>query len=623
MRLQLLVCAALACATSTRSLVQLSPAKGCVLARQWQSSVENSNAVTIVPDGKTGKKLKAVRTFQGKELARRKLCKEQLDAFTAAAKALAAKQSDAESLKVFVSLPPPGGATTLSLVETLTAECWTVQSLCVKPDEKQMEAIIEAERATLEELRRLCEQSGGQQLRVVDDVQASLAGGQLELGLGSPSDEGNPPAETDLFDWARRQGAYVGTMLAASSETADRPRGLIVTSDVAEGEVLLTLPSTLQLGLDTCKGVPALLKAVPPAMWSARLGLAALHEAKRGSDSAFEPYLAALPATLTSCLAPGHESSGSAALAPWPPTAQRAKAMRESLRSLHATLVARAKADGAAIDPPPSVDELGWATAIAGSRAYRVRGERGQGGDAARLLPLVDLANYATAESANAELRNAPAESSPGGSTDPFAVSLYASRPIAANSDVLIDYGFGSPISNERLLLEYGFVLDPHPHDTLTLPFGAIAVGLQQLEDGAPIAEGDDADALAMRQQALLSKLGDVEEAGLVFEASGTPNEATYALALVLSARRAAELTHNSPADLVADATHRVPTGEHAARARRVLRAVATEALEQVRAANAQAESALRLEEAGFELAARDFCRSRCAMLERAVEQLA
>ena len=57
----------------------------------------------------------------------------------------------------------------------------------------------------------------------------------------------------------------------------------------------------------------------------------------------------------------------------------------------------------------------------------------GAEGDAARLLPIVDLANYApTGAGANAELRNAPAAAaaSEGGSDDPLAVSLYAVEAI-------------------------------------------------------------------------------------------------------------------------------------------------------------------------------------------------
>ena len=84
--------------------------------------------------------------------------------------------------KVFASVG--AGATTLSLVETLDAE-WSVLSLCVSPDTREEADVAEAEEATLEELRRLCDESGAQ-LRVLSTVEASLAATRADLGLTSP-----------------------------------------------------------------------------------------------------------------------------------------------------------------------------------------------------------------------------------------------------------------------------------------------------------------------------------------------------------------------------------------------------------------------------------------------------
>ena len=92
---------------------------------------------------------------------------------------------------------------------------------------------------------------------------------------------------------------------------------------------------------------------------------------------------------------------------------------------------------------------------------------------------------------------------------------------MAAGDELLIDYGHGASLSNERLLLEYGFVLKGAGHanaeDSLELPFGAVAVGLAAVQEAAAAfapagGEADDAadDALlGARQQALLSQLGD------------------------------------------------------------------------------------------------------------------
>ena len=98
---------------------------------------------------------------------------------------------------------------------------------------------------------------------------------------------------------------------------------------------------------------------------------------------------------------------------------------------------------------------------------------------------------------------------------------------------MLIDYGCGAGLSNERLLLEYGFVLRELSDDSLALPFGAIAVGLAavaEAEDEDEDELGEEAAALlGVEQQRLLAQLGDVEEAGLRFEADGAPHDALTA----------------------------------------------------------------------------------------------
>ena len=204
-----------------------------------------------------------------------------------------------------------------------------------------------------------------------------------------------------------------------------------------------------------------------------------------------------------------------------------------------------------------------------------------------------------------------------------------------SGDEVLIDYGYGTPLSNERLLLEYGFVLPSPaelPDDTLELPFGAIAVGLGAVEaaeaaEAAGVAAEDD-EALAVRQQTLLGQLGDVEAAGLTFTADGEPSDATLALAMVLTARSLAELPHPTTEALLVDARQDAesasdkvrPQRRLVARARLALRAVAAEALMQVDAAlpTETTTEDYDAEEADFEAVAVAFCRSRRDILARA-----
>ena len=407
-------------------------------------------------------------------------------------------------------------------------------------------------------------------------------------------------AGTALFDWARSHGAVVSNSLRV---TESHPRGLEVSRPVEAGEPLVVLPPHLQLSLQELGGSAELeimaAKCNEPALWSMQLGVALCAARRQGSDSRWHAYTEQLPQKLSSALAPW--SGDSAALTAWPPTAQRVAGMRATLRRLHAASAPAAL----------ELDELCWATAIAASRAYRVR--PGVGADAARLLPVIDLANYDTTKRATAEVGNAPAGHAP------QSVALLATADLAAGTAVTVDYGRGRPLDNERLLL------------------GAISAGLAHVagtsgtSDGESDGESDgggggsggdgDGDAegtlseeemaeLGALQAAALGRLGDVEEHGLRFLGGGAPDERTRAVARALCARKPAELAEATTA-----ATP--PPAALEDRATAVLRAVAACALSEMGEAGGVGEDEGE-EEGGFEAAARGYCEERRAILRRA-----
>ena len=79
-------------------------------------------------------------------------------------------------------------------------------------------------------------------------------------------------------------------------------------------------------------------------------------------------------------------------------------------------------------------------------------------------------------------------------------------------------------------------------------------------------------------QARLLRQLGDVESSGLVFLATGKPSPATFALALILTARRPAELAEAKTVDELVASCGKA----HAARANTALGACAKAALEEL-----------------------------------------
>lgn len=197
----LLYAPGMAVEAASRKFVDLAPLKAAMLVKMWQAKMTDTQ-MSVAPDGKTGQKLKVVRTFDGDELERRARCRTQMQFFYSAAIELADadKASDpavqrsqievlrtggsprGENAAVFASVPlSEGGASTLALVETLERE-WSVLALCVSPDERDLPVIVEAEAATLGALSERCS-SVGATLRVHREAEATLAGSWEELGL--------------------------------------------------------------------------------------------------------------------------------------------------------------------------------------------------------------------------------------------------------------------------------------------------------------------------------------------------------------------------------------------------------------------------------------------------------
>ena len=107
-----------------------------------------------------------------------------------------------------------------------------------------------------------------------------------------------------------------------------------------------------------------------------------------------------------------------------------------------------------------SADALGWATACASSRAFRVAGPD----QPPAMLPLIDVANHSFEPTAT--VRPGFGEGVGRG-----AVELAARRDVAAGEPVTLDYG---ALTNDHFLLDYGFVPTTesgggNPHDVAAL----------------------------------------------------------------------------------------------------------------------------------------------------------
>lgn len=227
------------------------------------------------------------------------------------------------------------------------------------------------------------------------------------------------------------------------------------------------------------------------------------------------------------------------------------------------------------------------------------------------------------------------------------AVGLFATQVIHPGNEILVDYGFGKRLGNEQLLLEFGFTVDGLPGDVLSLPVGALAVGLDAARAQSPVPSEEDLDELAVRQAALLgaaspslgggggaSLMDEANANGVCFDAAtGAPTPATWAIALALVAQTPRELAGcTTPEELLqlsAGAFSQEKSEKESAlgtRARQALRAVALAALAQLPTPPAAVEvvsgGTATAGNASFETAARVFCDTRRRALLRAAAVL-
>eukprot|EP00887_Chlorella_sp_A99_P000675 scaffold5.g675.t1 len=215
-------------------------------------------------------------------------------------------------------------------------------------------------------------------------------------------------AARDLVAWVEANGGSAGGVAVQALE-GGQGYGLIAAPCPA-GTPLITLPRGCHLSYDGSSADPRLLRLiaqVPEELWGARLALQVLAERVKGGASSFAPYVAALPVGVPGL--PMFFHGPSLAALEYPPVTEQVQGTADD------------PFGGAAVD----ANALGWALGVVTSRAFRTRGP------------------------------SQPA-------------SMVASRDLAAGEPVLLSYG---PLSNDFLLMDYGFVVEGNPHDTVQLRF--------------------------------------------------------------------------------------------------------------------------------------------------------
>eukprot|EP00879_Flechtneria_rotunda_P001900 GHRR01002073.1.p1 GENE.GHRR01002073.1~~GHRR01002073.1.p1 ORF type:complete len:603 (+),score=223.44 GHRR01002073.1:581-2389(+) len=301
-------------------------------------------------------------------------------------------------------------------------------------------------------------------------------------------------SSTALVDWVIKKGGSVNgvTMADLSGSDGGSGWGLVATQAITQpGARLIELPNSCQLMYDGSADprVLGLIQQVPDDLWGAKLAVQVLVHRLAGANSPFATYISYLPIGVSGV--PMFFCKEALEAMEYPPVVEQVKRRGRWLHRF--SLDVLSKLPGTAADPFEGVlvdiNAIGWAFAVVTSRAFRVAGPTAP----AALLPLIDIANHSF--SPNCEV--VPMQ---GG------VAMIAKRQIAAGEPLLLSYG---KLSNDFLLMDYGFVVPNNPHDRVALRFDMDLVNAAALIGGARDASGQllQLNASAPWRQAHLARL--------------------------------------------------------------------------------------------------------------------
>lgn len=333
------------------------------------------------------------------------------------------------------------------------------------------------------------------------------------------------PAAASLLDWLRKSGGDATGVRVRHS--ADTGHGLVSAAAVSGGTPLAFLPAHCQLSYSAEALAPPrlrrLIDAVPAelsvARWQLQLALVLLQERSAAETSSFNEYISLLPSTFT---VPLFWTGPAVAALQYAPLQSQVARRARLLHAFSRVLAAEASAaepafNGMLVD----AGGLGWAWAACSSRAFRLRGDQQPGS----LLPLFDLCNHSFHP-------NVAVRPVTGG-----AAALVTLRDVSAGEELLLCYGAG--LSNELLLLDYGFVSDNCPSDSVALRWSLPYVELAREVAGlgaVPFGGGGAEDAPSAAQLAGLAALGLDSAPELLFGASTEDARLLPALRLLYNA---------------------------------------------------------------------------------------
>ncbi|CAM6007064.1 unnamed protein product [Sphagnum balticum] len=283
------------------------------------------------------------------------------------------------------------------------------------------------------------------------------------LALLRRSSSGREGSSTeDLVQWVRQQGGRLLPAVHLQRQNVRGDLGLVATEAVQSGESLIALPPHILLSLPIDEpALAALAQRVPEKLWAMKLGLKLLAERAK-KHSFWWPYIHKLPERFRM---PVFFSGDEIQQLQYPPIIHQVKKRCEFLLQFAAEDIPNIIRDRGNDKHPfggQQVDAsaLGWAMAAVSSRAFCVK-QSGESG-CPSLLPLVDMCNHSFTPTARLVQHHTSSAQ-----LLPF-LEVVAQQDLERGDALLLDYG---PLSNDILLLDYGFVIPNNPHDRVELRF--------------------------------------------------------------------------------------------------------------------------------------------------------
>lgn len=299
------------------------------------------------------------------------------------------------------------------------------------------------------------------------------------------------PNAPDLVQWIRDEGGFVHQGLKLENEGSSGIR-LVTSRPISAGTEIISLPRHIPLALPpldagadhTDAVLIDLARRLPEELWTLRLGLKLLGErAKVGSF--WWPYISNLPQTFN---LPIFFSKEEVQSLQYIPLIHQVNKRCNFLLGFAA--VVNSVVEGLAAEQHPfsgkHVDAaaLGWAMSAVSTRAFRLHGDLrsdGKRGGTPMFLPLIDMCNHNFHPNARIvqETDNV---------CDKTFVKVVTEEQIQEHAPILLNYG---PLSNDLLLIDYGFVVSKNQHDYVELKYDKL------LLDAAAVTAGVYSDAFA------------------------------------------------------------------------------------------------------------------------------